>query len=88
MPTWTPGESLADTVRPLTDDEKRAIRRLENALLNMPRNMLLVTGGDAGLQVLDADHARQIDIHDGKAREAGIVLADVRSGCRIAGVSV
>lgn len=87
MPIYTPPDELAPTVHPLRPEEKRALRRLEAALENMPRNMILVTSGDASLQVLDKEHAALVDLHDGKAREAGVVLADIRSGCIIAGVS-
>jgi hypothetical protein len=86
MPTFTPNNELREGLRPLDADEKRAIRRLERALLNMPSNMILVTTGDARLQVVDAI-GRNLPLHDGKARELGIVLADIKSGCQIAGVS-
>lgn len=85
MPSFTPSEKL--TCNPLTKEEKAAIRRLERALLAMPRNLMLATIGDAGLSVIDKAAADGVGLHDGGAARAGVELAHIKSNCLIAGIS-
>ena len=83
-------ENLHPKVKPLTQGEAAWIRRLEKALLACPSDRLkLVTIGDAGLTVTDADVEldEDLEIHDGRASRNGLRLATLRSKPQISGVS-
>lgn len=75
------------SVAPLTDDERRWIRRLERVLMDAPARLEVVTIGDRSLRVVDRDGALRVDLHDGAAHANGVVLATVRSACNVHGVS-
>jgi len=75
------------SVRPLDAQEARWLHRLEKVLLDQPRRLLLVECGDS-LLLVDRDAAHKVDLEDGKAGKAGIVLAEVRhSTFKVTGVS-
>lgn len=61
------------------------MKRLEAVLLDAPPGIRCYTIGDADLTIYDAIVAdlEGIDIHDGRAIDAGIVLGTVKSGCLI-----
>lgn len=73
-------------VAPLSAEEKRWVRDLERVLLRAPERLALIAIGDKDLSVFSAEHGTD-DIHDGHASRDGRVLASVRSGCVIHGVS-
>jgi len=72
----------------LTRKERGWIKRLENVLLECPERLGLVTGGDAFLSVIDEEAGKRSELCDGAAYRDGVVLATVKSGCAIQGVSV
>jgi hypothetical protein len=49
-------------------------------MVQMPRRLLLIESADT-LEVVDAAAARSTELYDGRAGAAGIVLADIASGC-------
>lgn len=81
-----PRDGLA--VPPLTTAERRWVESLAAVLRRQPERLMLIEIGDA-LQVLDRDAARTIDLYDGRARQAGIVLADLGAdgSFKVTGVS-
>lgn len=82
--TFTPTDEL--TVKPLTKDERDWVRRLAFCLAECPPRLELMTIGDAGLDIIDAEGARKSALCDGAADRDGIVLASV-TGPQCHGVS-
>ncbi len=64
----------------LTAAEKKWIGSLQQVLEKCPKRLDLITIGDSTLQVVDREGARESEIHDGRARKAGIVLAYILGG--------
>lgn len=74
-------------VKPLSPEELRWLRRLESVLRDMPDRLLIMECADA-LSLIDRAAAKTLEIEDGKARQAGIVLADIKHGfLKVTGVS-
>lgn len=63
-------------VSPLTTTELRWIKQLDAHLKKQPKRLLLVECADS-LLVVDGDVAPTIEMHDGGAHSAGIVLYDL-----------
>jgi len=83
----TPEEDLREGIEPLSDAERRWLRRLENMLRDMPPRLVLIECADS-LMLVDRAAARESELADGAARRDGIVLADVRYGFgKVQGVS-
>ena len=74
-------------VKKLTPAELKWCQQLNDLMKEMPKRLLLLESGD-GLQVVDREASRGIDLEDGKAKQAGVVLFDVSSAvCKITSVS-
>lgn len=77
-------------VKPLTKAETNWICRLQKVLLACPsKRLALMTIGDANLTVIDDAVAKKydLDLHDGRADENGLVLSVIESAIPIHGVS-
>ena len=81
--THTPQRRLA------TREEKAWMNRLEAVLMAIPPGLGLYTIGDPDLMVYDriVQRSENIDISDGGASSAGIVIGCVGCGVNIEGVS-
>lgn len=73
--------------RPLSAAERRWVDELQAVLARCPRRLELVTIGGADLDVIDGVAGRGLDLHDGLAAKQGLVLATVRGGPKVHGVS-
>lgn len=62
--------------RRLTAIEKAWIASLSSLMRRMPSTLLLLECADC-LMVVDKEASRSVDLEDGKARTAGVVLADI-----------
>lgn len=73
----------------LSKAEKAWVAQLEACLQACPDRLALVTIGDSSLQVIDEHvrHLHDLDIHDGRARRNGLVLADIEGKPLVHGVS-
>ncbi len=79
--------SSGKRVSPLTDEERRWLRRLESCLKDMPPRLLLVECANV-LMLVDRAAAKNVSLEDGNARRNGVVLADVKhSAMKVTGVS-
>jgi hypothetical protein len=78
------------TVKPLTPSEAQWCQELADVLARAPRRLSLVTGGDNDLDVIDqvAWSERGVELADGGAGSAGLVLGTILGRCQIHGVSV
>ncbi len=81
-------EDLTPGVEPLTDEERKWIASLERVLKAQPDRLRLVECGDIIFVVDRAASGFDVELQDGKARENGVWLADVRhSEHKLTGVS-
>jgi len=83
----TPASELAEGVKPLTETERRWVRRLGAVLKDMPQRLMLIETGDV-IQVVDRAAANGVDLEDGKAERNGVMLSTVdNSTMKLTGVS-
>jgi hypothetical protein len=75
------------SVPQLSDGEKKWIKRLQKVLGECPPRLELVTIGDPELDIVDKEGALKSVIADGAAAEDGIVLASIKGGPTVHGVS-
>lgn len=80
-------ENLATGIPSLTADEIKWIRRLQRTLRACPYRLALVNSGDPSFYVVDKNHAKIVDLHDGQASRNGVVLATVAGKPTVYGVS-
>ena len=74
-------------VKKLTPAELKWCQQLNDLMKEMPKRLLLLESA-GGLHVLDKEASRDIDLEDGKAKQAGVVLFDVSYAlCKITSVS-
>lgn len=75
------------SVPPLSDVERAWIKKLDLLFKKMPPRLKLLESGDS-VKVIDGYASSGADLHDGKARDAGIVLADLdHATMRVTGAS-
>jgi len=73
--------------RPLTIKERAWVRSLDSVLKAMPRRLLIVESADR-IMIVDRDAARDVELCDGGADMAGVVLCALASGSgKITGTS-
>ena len=80
---WDDDQELGAGVAPLDDAERKWIARFARLMAEMPARLSLLEHGNC-LSVIDGPRSKGVDIHDGRAHRAGLVLADVSSAaCKV-----
>lgn len=74
------------TIKPLNKAEKDWIKRFDSLLSEMPERLLAVECADSIL-IVDRNASKSVDMNDGGADAAGIVLATLDSLFKITSVS-
>jgi hypothetical protein len=76
------------TPDPLTDEEKRWIRRCRKLFLEAPARFEFVTTGDANFDIIDGPlaDAHDVELADGGAHQSGVILTFITLKGRMHGV--
>jgi len=74
-------------VTELNKAEKAWIKRAQKLFNDAPDRFAFVTSGDRGFLVVDSPAAEVVELHDGGAEAAGIVLGRIRLKQSMHGVS-
>jgi hypothetical protein len=85
--TEAEAEDLAEGVEPLTDAERKWIRRLESVLKAQPARLKMIEIADT-IEVIDRAAGANVPLEDGNATRNGVFLCCVRhSVMKLTGVS-
>lgn len=74
-------------VKPLSKREATWVNELQSVLARCPKRLELVTIGNPSLRIIDGVAGFGLDLHNNLAESQGLVLARIKGGPKVHGVS-
>lgn len=74
-------------IRPLTKRERAWVDDLQAVLERCPKRLELITIGDPSLRVIDGIASKGLALEDHHAEDQGLILAHIKGGPKVHGVS-